>query len=432
MGVDFNPMHWPGDIAKGYGLDTQTDWTPNKIDFGGVDPNNPNVDPRLKRSTDPHGMYDWIGPSERSAEFNSDMAQQQANQFLKDQYAQQTGAYGGLNGLGAVAQDYRNYLTGASGPSRAQLLAQQMESQTAANAMGLAASQRGGASAGGTRAAIMAGNQAALQSGAQIGQLRAQEQEAARQGMLGAYNQQAQGYGALRAQSLGGYGAGQQAAQGWYGQALGAEQGRVDNQFKKDSIQAANTNANNALEQQVHEDNSAGILSLNSKRSDWHDKSQVVPVTAAANVDAPAQKQQSWYDNLSDTTSKLGQARGQDGVGKIAGLVGAAEGLIALSDKRDKEYVSRESGKRDELAALLESIRPVAFDYKPGSVGPDAPPGRHVGLFAQDLERTPAGASMVTTTPTGKKVDTGQAALAALAAAADLNKRLKAVEGRRG
>lgn len=422
----------------------------------------PNLDPRIRDSYyhgNEHAAYGYYGPSEQSAAFNSGIANQQGQQFLRDSYAQQQGAYGGLNGLGAVAQDYRNYLTGASGPSRAQLLAQQMESQTAANAMGLAASQRGGASAGGTRAAIMAGNQAALQSGAQIGQLRAQEQETARQGMLGAYGAQAQGYAGLRNQTLGAYGNAGQQAQGWYGSALGAEDQRAKNQNAGDQIGLDAYKAQQGLyegnaqrgawgglgtfgsDQRIkdhitplgtfrEDDDNGGIYTSmsDSAPSSPSSGSAATPTSAAKPANDPNAK--SSWDNLTDSTGQVFNKGG--GIGKAKAVGGLISNIIGMfSDERVKKNITPETRKDDELEMLLSSIRPVAFNYKPGVEGPGYPGGRHVGLLAQDLERTPAGAAMVADTPKGKVVDTGQAALAALAAAADLNKRVKAVEGRR-
>lgn len=79
--------------------------------------------------------------------------------------------------------------------------------------------------------------------------------------------------------------------------------------------------------------------------------------------------------------------------------------------------------------------KPVAFRYRPEVEGaPGAPPGPHVGILAQDLERSPAGRTVVRRDPaTGlRQVDVG--GLAALLAAhqGDQERRLRKLErGRR-
>ncbi len=75
---------------------------------------------------------------------------------------------------------------------------------------------------------------------------------------------------------------------------------------------------------------------------------------------------------------------------------------------------------------MLKNIRPVSFDYKPG----EGAPGRNYGVLAQDLEKSPMGASLVQPDARGvKTVNVGKAAMANLAATADLHQRVSALEG---
>ncbi len=98
--------------------------------------------------------------------------------------------------------------------------------------------------------------------------------------------------------------------------------------------------------------------------------------------------------------SKAAMAGGMAGV---AGSVGA--GLLAKSDERAKDI---EPGAPD-LDAFMESLRPIAFDYKSGGTGAGEGPGRHVGVRAQDVEKTPEGRTMVKNTPQGKMLDMAKA-----------------------
>lgn len=77
---------------------------------------------------------------------------------------------------------------------------------------------------------------------------------------------------------------------------------------------------------------------------------------------------------------------------------------------------------------MLSALEPVAYKYQPGS-GED-PGQQRYGILAQDLERSPMGASIVRETPRGKEIDVGHGLTAALASLADLNRRLKGIETR--
>ena len=135
--------------------------------------------------------------------------------------------------------------------------------------------------------------------------------------------------------------------------------------------------------------------------------------------------------------------------GILKGIV--TVGAAALSDRRAKTDItplySDERGKtgkkalldhyddgggggKDEVADLLDKIHPVKFKYKdPGADG--AAKGERFGIIAQDLEKSPMGASLVIDDGGVKKIDTGQAVGALLAAMARMNTRVKRVEGRR-
>ena len=79
-------------------------------------------------------------------------------------------------------------------------------------------------------------------------------------------------------------------------------------------------------------------------------------------------------------------------------------------------------GAPTPIQETLRNTQPYAFNYKPG-IGED-PSQRHVGIMAQDLEKTPAGSTIVKEGPKGKMIDGKQAIGFNLAAAADLQKQM--------
>jgi len=81
------------------------------------------------------------------------------------------------------------------------------------------------------------------------------------------------------------------------------------------------------------------------------------------------------------------------------------------------------------IQETLRTTQPYAFNYKPG-YGED-PGQRHVGIMAQDLEKTPAGSTLVKDGPKGKMIDGKQAVGFNLAAAADLQKQIDALKAER-
>jgi hypothetical protein len=94
--------------------------------------------------------------------------------------------------------------------------------------------------------------------------------------------------------------------------------------------------------------------------------------------------------------------------------------LIMQSDERSKDNV-----ERSDMGEMLDTIKPVSWDYKdPQAHGQ----GRHWGFMAQDAQKSPAGASMIVPTSQGLMVDTRKAATLGLAAAAFNHRRIAALE----
>lgn len=102
---------------------------------------------------------------------------------------------------------------------------------------------------------------------------------------------------------------------------------------------------------------------------------------------------------------------------------GTAGGLMAASDERVKTNVQSGSPAAREM---LDSLSAKSFRYR--APGPNEA-GERLGIMAQDLERSKAGAPLVHQGPDGvKRVDVPGAAMASLAAVADVHDRLRRLE----
>lgn len=140
----------------------------------------------------------------------------------------------------------------------------------------------------------------------------------------------------------------------------------------------------------------------------------------------------------------------QQNLGLAGGLISGGAGLAAtlVSDERAKTDVkplysdergkadkkklldSYDQGGGDDVGRLLDNLKAYKYRYKdptePGTV-----PGERYGIMAQDLEKSPMGASIVIDDGGRKKIDPAQAVGVLLAAMARMNTRVKKVEGRR-
>ena len=105
-------------------------------------------------------------------------------------------------------------------------------------------------------------------------------------------------------------------------------------------------------------------------------------------------------------------------------MIGTAIGAYAaLSDVRAKENIS--SGD-DEVESFLDALNAYQYEYSDPAGEDEA--GMFAGVMAQDLEKSPMGASFVKDTPRGKMVDYGHGLAAILASQANLHERLKRME----
>lgn len=110
---------------------------------------------------------------------------------------------------------------------------------------------------------------------------------------------------------------------------------------------------------------------------------------------------------------------------QILGGIGGLASLKTLSDRRAKTAI-RDGDK--EATALVRSLKPKTWRYKPGKR--EFGEGPQFGIMAQDLERTRAGRAAVVDTPHGKMIDGGKLATAIAATLPGLDRRLRQVERR--
>jgi len=122
----------------------------------------------------------------------------------------------------------------------------------------------------------------------------------------------------------------------------------------------------------------------------------------------------------------------------IGGVVETGGTLLSklpeiVSDKRSKKDMTRllegtEDG--DDLLEAFDALRPYKFKYKdPDENG--AAPGQRYGVMAQDLEKTPAGRSVVRERDGEKVIDVPQALGLALAAIAQMRAEMQARKEKR-
>lgn len=128
-----------------------------------------------------------------------------------------------------------------------------------------------------------------------------------------------------------------------------------------------------------------------------------------------------------------------EGLSGLSGLMGSggsegASGIMSmigkfLSDKDNKKEISPESKK---VKDFLDALKAYTYEYKDSvKDSPLAGEGRYTGVMAQDLEKSELGSHMVEDTEQGKVVDFAKGFGTILAAQANLNKRLKALEDKK-
>jgi len=145
--------------------------------------------------------------------------------------------------------------------------------------------------------------------------------------------------------------------------------------------------------------------------------------TGAGNNATRAAASGMWQRDMMPTSS-YNRGNGQmDAEGKAENDIYLSTG-VALSDEDQKTGITNSP---ESIRDLLRKVQPHEYEYKdPG--GPLEPPGKHFGVMAQELEKSPVGKSFVTDTPDGKVVNYGQMAGVQMAGLADHEDRIADLE----
>lgn len=135
--------------------------------------------------------------------------------------------------------------------------------------------------------------------------------------------------------------------------------------------------------------------------------------------------------NLAMTSGNVA-ARGTASQTSVLGAgLSSLGGLAAsyFSDERMKYGIDDISD--EEVDEFLSKLEPKSYEYTEEAEMKGAPKGRKSGVMAQDMVKSKMGKQIVHETEEGDmKVDSNMALSALMASGANINKRLKAVEGK--
>lgn len=189
----------------------------------------------------------------------------------------------------------------------------------------------------------------------------------------------------------------------------------------KDLINKFNVNnrqnvaAQNLAARQMQENQRAGL----ANQQQIHNKA--LQQQQFQNEATKAAGQTSQYNSAAANASQQAGAKAQAGADMFGAGIGAAATMY--SDKRLKENIEPASY---ELQELLDKLNASRYTYKEGN---ELPKGHQVGVMAQDLEKSPLGASFVEEDEEGNKmVNYGAMGSTQMAALADIHARVKELE----
>jgi hypothetical protein len=142
---------------------------------------------------------------------------------------------------------------------------------------------------------------------------------------------------------------------------------------------------------------------------------------AQVNLQAMISQEATRLDRGNDSQQNATQAAGT--ALAAAGTVATALGSAA-SDRRLKKNIKYND---KEVEQFLSALHAYSFDYKDSKFGQ----GTHLGIMAQDAEKSALGKSFVEETPEGKMIDGKKALGVMLAGLANINKRIQKLEGKK-
>jgi endosialidase-like protein len=190
--------------------------------------------------------------------------------------------------------------------------------------------------------------------------------------------------------------------------------------FNAQNQQATNI-ANTAAHNNAQQTNLQAKQTVSNTNADLQNKQQQYNKQLAQTNYENELKKAAGKTGVATNNAQMGQAQDNADRQNTNQLIGTGLTAAAMfSDKNVKEDI-----KKFDASEFLDSIIPKKYKYKDPSMGE----GERYGIVAQDLERSPAGDSIVKDTPRGKAVDTTEATGPILAALGDLHHRLKRMEG---
>ena len=116
-----------------------------------------------------------------------------------------------------------------------------------------------------------------------------------------------------------------------------------------------------------------------------------------------------------------GQQKQREGIEKNNNYSQNLGSLLGYSDKNLKKNIKDGD---EHVESFLDTITPHQYEYN----SPEHGLGKHLGIMAQDLEKTDEGRQAIIEKPEGKQVNFGKLGGMILASQANIHNRLKAIE----
>ncbi len=352
-------------------------------------------------------------------------------------------ASGAATGMGAVSSDVSHVATGAgyqgqmaagtsqqgaaasqmgagnalmqlsqmpSGPSAAEMAMKRTMDQASSQQASLAAGARGGNAALAMQNAAANEAQIGGQGTRDIGTQRAAEDLANRTFAANAASAAGQAYGGAGS-TYGGagntFGGAAQTQTNAYGTAATALQGQgnINTTLSGQMGQIASDNAGNQVKTTALNDSSQMEAQQMGYGLMGHQLDQNANFdTGVASRSAGAAESAFANRDKSGEGTITGSAGGDKALGAGIQAVGS---IAAMSDIRAKKNIVPAD---EDISDAFRQADGYGYDYRDPNQ-PGARPGRNYGPMAQELERTPAGASVVKDTPRGKAIDTSRLSL---------------------
>lgn len=172
-----------------------------------------------------------------------------------------------------------------------------------------------------------------------------------------------------------------------------------------------------------------------SRLAEQQGANQLLLAQATAQRDAAARAAAAELGARQEDAASRREMVGNLGKGVASIFSGASGGGgQSASDENVKKNVKESSDASKVITEFMDALKSYTYEYKKGAKQPGGKPnpeGEVSGVMAQDLEKTELGKQMVTDTKNGKVVDYAQGMAPLLASIAELNKRLKNLEGKK-